>query len=463
MRKSIFKIKYLTLMGPLFLVGLGLAVSPLSAQAQSLSELLPPLLKKHERIIAAKEDLIASKRGLQEAWGDYLPTGDITFNLGSEIQKKADSEDEDRGFRNFEFAAKQLIYDFGKTGATIDSAKLSYEQSRLGLNSARQGLILEATSAYVNLLTSVQGLGFARKSEANTKKQTGMEQSRVKRGSGFSSDVLQAKAQLAGAQANTVGKQGALVNAMDRFRTVFRVDKIEIKNLKKVRVPYGILPKDLNSAIGTAKKHSISLKLSDISVKLAQQTIRTKKSAFAPSLNASYDYKAVEDNAGIQGLKDTFSSKIELKYPLFAGMKDITGLRKSYNSLSAAEKRHVDTTHGIEEQVRNAWQGLATSRATSGFLRNQANISGEFLALARKERKLGTRTLLDVLAGETSYITSISAAIQAEAGRDLAAYNLLLAMGLLTLDSVESKETGAKAKSSAKPSKKTNGRKGYAP
>ena len=204
MRKITLKAERLMLAGLLFVIGISMGVSPLSVQAQSLSELLPPLLEKHERIIAAKEDLVASKRGLQEAYGDWLPTGDITFNMGTEIQKKGnDTQDEDRGFYNFEFSANQLLYDFGNTGATIDSAKLTYEQSRLGLDSARQGLILEATSAYINLLTSVQGLGFARKSEANTKKQTGMEQSRVKRGSGFSSDVLQAKAQLAGAQANT--------------------------------------------------------------------------------------------------------------------------------------------------------------------------------------------------------------------------------------------------------------------
>ena len=162
------------------------------------------------------------------------------------------------------------------------------------------------------------------------------------------------------------------------------------------------------------------------------------------------------------GNKHTMVGKVELTYPLIAGGKDLAGYRKSLNSLSAAEERHTDAKHGIEEQIRNAWQNLATSRATAGFLMNQANISGEFLALARKERKLGTRTLLDVLAGETSFITSISAAIQAEAARDLAAYNLLFAMGLLTLDAVESEQkTGAEKPSATKSS--SGGRRGYAP
>ena len=96
--------------------------------------------------------------------------------------------------------------------------------------------------------------------------------------------------------------------------------------------------------------------------------------------------------------------------------------------------------------MRNAWQNLQTSQLNAGFLRNQANISGEFLALARKERKLGTRTLLDVLAGETSFISSISAAVAAESARDLAAYNLLFAMGVLSVDNVESSKKSASSK-----------------
>ena len=439
----------------MLMFALGVVFFPFPVEAQTLSEQLVPLLSKHERIVAAKEDLISAERGVMEAWGDWLPTADITFNLGSESQKKPDSDDTKKGTRNFEIAAKQLLYDFGKTGATIDSAKLSYAQSKLSYETARQGLILEATSAYINLLTSVQGLRFAQKSESNTKKQTGMEQSRVSRGSGFSSDVLQAKAQLAGAQANTVGKQGALVNAVDRYRTVFRVSKVDIKNLKKVRVPYDSLPKDLNSAVKIAKKNSISLQLSDISVKLAEQGIRTKKAAFAPKLEAKYDYKSKRNDAGVMGFKDTMVGKIELTYPLFAGGKDYLGYKKSYNALSAAQKRHADAEYGVTEQVRNAWQNLATSRLTAGFLRNQANISGEFLDLARKERKLGTRTLLDVLAGETSFITSISAAIQAEGGRDLAAYNLLFAMGLLTLNKVESNPKAGKAEGTPSATKET--------
>ena len=319
-------------------------------------------------------------------------------------------------------------------------------QISTSVESARQGLVLEAAQAYVNLLSTAQTLRLATQSENNIRKQTGMEQSRVNRGSGFSSDVLQSKAQLAGAQANRIRTQGALISAKDRYRNVFRLQKVDLDKLKKPEVPHGLLPKTLEAAIAAAKKSNLGLRLSNITVEIAKQNIRAKRSAFAPKLEASADYKYKHGDGGVMGDKWVTIAKAELTWPLVSGGKDLAGYRKSFNGLTAAEKRYLDTKYATVEQVRNAWQNLQTSQLNAGFLRNQANISGEFLALARKERKLGTRTLLDVLAGETSFISSISAAVAAESARDLAAYNLLFAMGVLSVDNVESSKKSASSK-----------------
>ncbi len=82
---------------------------------------------------------------------------------------------------------------------------------------------------------------------------------------------------------------------------------------------------------------------------------------------------------------------------------------------------------------------MLTAKSNAEFLRNQANISGEFLVLARKERRLGKRSLLDVLNGETSYISALSSAVSAETDYALAAYKLLHAMGSLDLKLFEDK------------------------
>ena len=85
----------------------------------------------------------------------------------------------------------------------------------------------------------------------------------------------------------------------------------------------------------------------------------------------------------------------------------------------------------IEEQARHAWSNLQTARENAALLRNQANISAEFLELARKERQLGKRSLIDVLSGETNLINAQSDAASAESDVVIAGLTLLSVMGQL--------------------------------
>ena len=56
---------------------------------------------------------------------------------------------------------------------------------------------------------------------SNLKKQTKLEDIRVKAGAGVSTDVLQAKVQLAGARARFEASKGILANQEHRYRAVF--------------------------------------------------------------------------------------------------------------------------------------------------------------------------------------------------------------------------------------------------
>jgi len=70
--------------------------------------------------------------------------------------------------------------------------------------------------------------------------------------------------------------------------------------------------------------------------------------------------------------------------------------------------------------------------ATAASRKNQADIAAAFLELAREERKLGNRSLIDVLTGETELINAQSDAESAESDVIIAAYKLLNIVGELT-------------------------------
>jgi len=403
-----------------------------SVQAKPLGGLIPGLLESHDKIKAAHDDVESEKYGLEASEGAWMPTLDLNLEYGHEIKKKVASETEYGDAFQRKVTLKQLITDFGKTSSDIRKAELDLDTKNIDLESAKQKVLLDGVKAYVNLLSAMEELKDARRSESNIKKQTGMEQARVKVGSGYSTDVLRSKGNLAGANSKTVTKQGDLVKAQNKFRAVFGDIKLDLKKLKKPAAPYRYMPRTLAESIQVAKENNATLLKAKITKDKAIQDIKSKKATlWGPTAELKVEYKDKNNWGGTAGREEETLSVVEVKFPLFAGGKNNADYRGAQHDRSAAHSKYLDSLRTVEEKVRNAWQKVSTSKATAGFKRNQANIDTEFLRLARKERKLGKRSLQDILSAENDYISSLGAAVKAEKDMQLAAYELFETMGVL--------------------------------
>jgi outer membrane protein TolC len=96
----------------------------------------------------------------------------------------------------------------------------------------------------------------------------------------------------------------------------------------------------------------------------------------------------------------------------------------------------------VEQQARTAWSNLETAQKRVESLSTQVDILFEFLEIARKERRLGKRSLLDVLSGEVDYIIAQSSLAAARAETVKAAFELLYAMGRLSPESLNLRAGG---------------------
>ncbi len=403
------------------------------AFGQTLYELLPDVLQTHDKIRAAGTDLEATKESANAVNAAWYPTLDFKWNAGHETQDKDPSAvNTHAGFWETTLTAKQLVWDFGKTSATTARAGLMTGKSSLMLESTRQQVLLEATEAYFNLLRAVESMGYAMRSESNIKQQTNLEEARVERGRGIAADVLQAKSTLAGAMAMRVQAQGGVDAASNRYRSVFKREVGDMSTFRRPLTPYDKLPQNLEEAIEIALANNLNMKMAQVDIQSAQETVKVDESTlYAAKIDATLQGSSKDSVGGVMGRKEEYLAKVELNIPLFAGGKDQATYRASSNSAASTISRKDDLARSVEEQVRNAWQALRTQRDNAFFLRNQANISGEFLDMARKERQMGRRSLLDILNSETGYINSVSAAVSAETDTSLAVYRLLFVMGQL--------------------------------
>lgn len=318
------------------------------AGAATLQDYLDLGLKRDPKIEAARHDAVKAREKAKEAWGDWYPEATATAWGGHELQNKNTGVQTNMDPREFGVSVNQLIYDFGKTGAAIDMARLAQIKAEMTAEDAEQAFFLEAVTAYVNLIRGNEALEYARQAEANVRKQTGMEEARAQAGGGYTTDVLQAKAQLAGAQARRVRAEGQFDQALNRFRNLFGDPPKDPETLFRPQFEMNILPKTVDAALSAARERNVQLKVARLEADLSREQVRQAMAkGFFPRLELVGDAKRQFDYDGTPGTKQDLLAKVQLKLPFNLGLTAINSVKAAESGVSASESR-VRQTRGAD-------------------------------------------------------------------------------------------------------------------
>ena len=428
--------------GFVFLICAGSLVSAQEVKDEvipyNLKAALKSVLNNHKTILATKSDIEAAKLRLKQSRGGYFPSLDVTANYGHEnIIKYGPGNNTQLMARDATAKITQTITDFGLTKSTVETSRLSLKQTRATETQIKNDILLRAISAYLRIIQSRESVRFARQSVANIKKQTELEDAAVTAGGGLTSDVLQAKTQLAGAQARLIQFEGVLATSKHEFEYVYNSFPDNLNSLVLLKSVFDKLPKSLEEAEEITMKNNPSLIAARITEDIGKEAINTAKSSLFPTVKGIVSHSEKQDFGGIVGHKRESSAKIDLSYPLNLSFSEYAGKDAAVESYLATETR-IDDQHDMTLQMlRTTWDGLNTAQQNAQFLTNQARISKEFLELARTERQAGNRSLLDVLGGETALINAQADAIAAKIEVLINSFTLLSLMGGLTIDVVE--------------------------
>lgn len=410
------------------------------ARAQSLPDLLLDLVESHDRIKAAKNDLDAATSRIRETRGAWFPKLEIDQNNGVQKRNNPTGSDTTKGYNDTSVSVTQLLWDFGKANSDIDISRLSRDSADVTLTGVRQDLILDGIVAYVRVYEANRRVALSKQSEENIKRQTELEDARVASGAGFSTDVLQAKTELAEAQSRRVVAEGSLRSAMSRYNSLFKQMPKDLQAFKLPPLPEMLMPQTLDEAIEIGLKEYPALRRAQVASDSARTTIeRTRQDLFFPEINAVVESSHENNLDGTLGLRNSQEVRVELNFPFNLGFTAIDSVNASRSTYKAAVDRYADTRRTAEEEIRAAWADLMTSQENHDVRTAQIEIAQRFLELAREEREAGRRSLLDVLSGETRLINAQSDAVITEASVVQSAYRLLNRIGRLELAAIDGK------------------------
>jgi len=298
------------------------------------------------------------------------------------------------------FQAQETLYNGGKTQANINRSKNQVRAERASLIAQEQTSFTNAVNAYVGVIQAQQQLALNRNNEIVLTKQLQATNDRFRVGEITRTDVAQAEAALAGAQAQRQTSEGQLESARGTFQQVIGV----------------LPPADL------VPPQPLALGLKS----------ETEAIAMAATNNPLVISAQFNDSAAKDAVDVAFAQLLPTAVPLYQGGSEYAAVRQAKQQQQQTQRMVDDARRTAVQNAVQAWETLVAARAAADSTRSQIRANEIALEGVEREAIVGSRTTLDVLNAQQLLLNSRTTLVQNLAQLVNASYAVAAAVGRLT-------------------------------
>jgi len=416
--------KFLKVLG--FLAGI--AGVPAMARAETLADALASaykssnLLDQNQAVLrAADEDAAIALANLRPvlnfvARGSWRQFDQNIPTLGNDNFSTSASA---------ELTAQVVLWAGGRGKLSLEAARAQVLSTRAALVNFEQQVLLQAVSAYVNVRLQQEIVALRQSNVRVITQALRAARDRFEVGEVTQTDVSLAEAALAASNANLAAAQGQLMVARERYKAVMGAYPGKLASLPKTPA----IPKTLEEAKAIAERGHPLVIQAQHQVTAADLNVKIAGTAFGPTLSGSVDLsKDMESGIASTGIG------LQLSQTLLAVGRNAASYRKALSGKEVAQAGLLQSVVQVSETVGQAWSQLLVAQASIEAGRQQVTAAQKAFDGVREEAKLGARTTLDVLNAEQDLLSARASRLEAEANRYVGVYQVLAAMGLLTVD-----------------------------
>jgi outer membrane protein len=320
---------------------------------------------------------------------------------------------------------EQPLFAGGRISGARNAARASAEAAQAGLVGRRAALRADVATSFGGVLAANAGLKAAQDLVNAVEIAAAQAQLRFKAGEVPSTDVSQAEARLAEAQA-------VLANAIAQRETMHarfnRLTGLSADSLAALPANPP-LPTTLDEALAEAEKRSPAIAQAEAGLNAARGQARIAKAEGLPQVAAYAEASSVRDQffPGYRG--DLASAGLRGRWNFFASGRIKAEGDAGDAAVRAAQARLADARGTVREMVIAAFAGVkAANEAANAALRQQA-ASEAALASVKQEVRVGLKPTLALLDAEREAAQAAMQAASAQAQRATAAWNLKALLG----------------------------------
>jgi TolC family type I secretion outer membrane protein len=416
--------------GTAAIVALAWCLTPGSADAETLADALAAAYANNPTLQAARAQLRQTDEQVPQALSNWRPTVSIDGQVGEAWEQQeinGDSGAENREPKAVALGVTQPIYRGGRTVAQRDQAENLVLAGRAQLLFTEQQVLLDAVTAYGNVLRDLAVLDLTRNNEKVIGEQLNATRERFDVGEVTRTDVSQAQSRLAQATADRIQAEGNLTSSRAVYLQVIGAP------------PADLVVPDLPGGLPANEEEAIALSENNPGV---TQVVYLERAARDGTDVVFGELLPSVSLVGEVGATDEFSSDnvsttsaqilAQVSIPLYQAGNVESRVRES-KQLTAQRRQQLDEARRQATQAATtAWQVLETARAQIESFRAQVEATKTALDGVEQEQQVGLRTVLDVLDAQQEVLTAQVNLVQARRDHLVAAYATLAAIGKLT-------------------------------
>jgi outer membrane protein len=421
-------------------VVVAMAVAGVPSRAAVADTLLGALAQAYQvnpQLNSQRAIVRQTDEGVPQALSGYRPRVSGTASVGEAFtDSKAPTGQGSRGFtqpRTIGVTAQQTLFNGFQTGNRTRAAESQVSAARETLRVIEQTVLLDAATAYMNVLRDTAILEVQRSNVRVLGETLRQTRDRFNVGEVTRTDVAQAQAQLAAGQSQMLAAESNLVTSRATYR---RVIGSEPGRLAPGSPVDRLSPRLLPAAIESGMSYNPSVTAAMYGVDVATLQVKVAEGVLYPTVTLTGT--AQQQHEPQLSISEIFSASVVagMTVPLYQGGGEYSTIRQSKETLGQRRLDLATTRDQARATVVQAWGQHEAAKAQIQAAQEQVTASEVALNGVREEARVGQRTTLDVLNAQQALVNARVNLVTAQRDRVVASYTLLGAVGRLSPQSL---------------------------
>ena len=403
---------------------------------------LDSAFKNNLKLNAERENLKATRQDINISKSEFLPsisitgTVDDTNSTNRTNQSGTNLADTSTNTKSKKISVDQKIFQGFQGYNSFKKSQLEVEQANFRFKNTEQEILLNAISAYYDLMFKSKNKEFNLANIDLFERQVETDNSRLQKGEITFTDLAQSESSLAGANANFISAKTELLTARTYFERIIRI-KPPKSILDNLQLNIN-LPKNLNEALSITEKNNPKLIIAKIDAQISEKEVNIERSKLSPSASINYTRSENKDFSSTIDDIDQENIKATIKWPIIKGGKNYSTLRKSKFKKEQTNLILADTKNEVLTDTSIAWSLFQSAQSVLKSTKAQlkaAEIANEGITLEYDSGN--TRTTLEVIQSRSLLLGARIDNARAERDFMISKFKLLESVGNLTFENIK--------------------------